>query len=87
MKEHCPICPNHCPVDALSCGRGRSYFSESSKQPATIEEKILLDLRKCGHFLHHQKGMDFDLLFSELSLDERNHLHELLSKITNKITE
>lgn len=25
--QTCPQCDNHCPVDALQCGRGRKYFS------------------------------------------------------------
>lgn len=26
QMQTCPQCDNHCPVDALQCGRGRSYF-------------------------------------------------------------
>lgn len=24
--QTCPQCDNHCPIDALQCGRGRKYF-------------------------------------------------------------
>ena len=26
QMQTCPQCDNHCPVDALQCGRGRKYF-------------------------------------------------------------
>lgn len=26
QAQTCPQCGNHCPVDALQCGRGRKYF-------------------------------------------------------------
>ena len=26
LAQTCPQCDNHCPVDALQCGRGRKYF-------------------------------------------------------------
>lgn len=28
--SNCPQCSRHCPVDALSCGRGRSYFGQEN---------------------------------------------------------
>ncbi len=30
-EKICPICPKGCSQDALSCGRGRAYFQESSQ--------------------------------------------------------
>ena len=32
QENYCPICRNHCPVNALRCGRGISYFDKTSTQ-------------------------------------------------------
>lgn len=85
-EEKCPCCPNHCLKDNLGCGRGRNYFNHQSSDgcnSATINEQIIMDLRKCGHLLHHNKDLDTDEILANFSKDELNQLHELLSKIHN----
>lgn len=93
MKEekNCPCCPNHCDVDRLSCGRGREYFKSSSSDEVnksnhhfekdessmTEDKKVLLKLRKCGHYLHHS-GNSIDLNF--LKEEEKQNLIVILSK-------
>ena len=93
MKEekNCPWCPNHCDVDRLSCGRGREYFKSSSNEEVsksnhhfekdessmTEDEKVLLKLRKCGHYLHHSEN-PIDLNF--LEEEEKQNLVAILSK-------
>lgn len=38
MEEKvCPMCPNHCPVDALKCGRGRAHFGSAETAAAPSE--------------------------------------------------
>lgn len=84
-KEKCPCCPNHCSEDNLACGRGINYFNNKSNSsgPMSINEQIIMDLRKCGHFLHHNRDFDIDKILYNFSEDELNQLHELLSKIHN----
>lgn len=84
-EENCPCCPNHCDKENLSCGRGREYFSGSTKNthegPTTLEEKVIFDLRKCGHRLHHNRDLNPNEMLSNLTEEELNTLHELLNKI------
>lgn len=85
-EKFCPCCKNKCPVDALSCHRGREYFGqrgESGKEEREGDEVVVL-LRKCGHTLHHGHGhgtvvMDF------LTEDERAQLIVLLKKCLNHL--
>ncbi len=51
-QENCPCCPNHCSKDNLRCGRGKEYFAnqDTNKEPKTLNEQVISDLRKCGHF-------------------------------------
>lgn len=82
-EETCPCCSNHCSKDRLSCGRGRAHFGSQSvnDEPKSINEQVIMDLRKCGHLLHHNKDLDVNELLSCFSEDELKQLHELLSKI------
>lgn len=82
-EKNCPCCPNHCPKDNLECGRGRAYFNNSNNtlEPATLSQKVIEDLRKCGHFLHHSKELNTDKIFLDFSETELKKLHELLLKI------
>lgn len=86
-KENCPCCPNHCSIDNLSCGKGKEYFNNnrSSTEPKTLNEQVIIDLRKCGHLLHHNRNLDIDKILFDFSKDELNKLHELLSKIHSNI--
>lgn len=86
MKDDkCPICPNHCLKDNLKCDRGREYFSDLNKmpKPKTINEEVIIDLRKCGHLLHHNKDLDTNKILAVFSSKELQKLHELLSKFYN----
>ena len=81
-NEKCPCCSNHCFKDHLGCERGEEYFkNQSSYEPKSLEEKIIKNLRECGHFLHHNKEFNFSRLLSNFSEDELNNLYQLLSKI------
>lgn len=82
-KEKCPCCPNHCSIENLSCGRGRAHFSNenNNKEPKTLNEQVITDLRKCGHILHHNRELNTDEFLSDFSEEELNRLHQLLSKI------
>lgn len=82
-KEKCPCCSNHCHKDDLKCNRGREYFDMNKTESLTIQEKIINDLRKCGHLLHHNKDINSNDIFAKLSSDDIEKLHELLNKICN----
>lgn len=85
-KQNCPECDNHCPVDALKCGKGKQYFGlpreERDISGMGQEDRILVLLRKCGHYLHHNVGRDADAaaLTGGLSVEEKTTLEALLQK-------
>lgn len=89
MEERCPCCDRHCPAEQLSCPRGQAHFSAGDKgsghrtaRPVREDEKMIVLLRKCGHFLHHNVGMDGDTapLVNALCPEERAALEALLEK-------
>lgn len=89
MENICPCCDNHCPADNLRCRRGREHFGIKDEgaghhehRPMHPEEKIIVLLRKCGHYLHHNAGRGGDTapLLNALTADERNTLEVLLEK-------
>ena len=91
MEKNCPQCENHCPVDDLKCGEGRSYFGvekapRQGARPERPEERMIVLLRKCGHFLHHSVGRDSNVtaLVNALSAEERATLEALLEKCLEK---
>lgn len=63
----------------------RKVFSWNKKtreeKPNSIEEAIILDLRKYGHMLHHNKDLNFNDLLKDFSKEELEQLHSLLAKI------
>lgn len=84
-KQYCTQCDNHCPEDALQCGKGRRYFG---LEPAEHEGHghgqmpagpIGL-LRQCGHMLHHGGAAGEDLL-AALNEQEQQELERLLGKL------
>lgn len=64
--------------------RGRHFRpgSSSNDHPLNSEDKLLVLLRQCGHFLHHNVGNTADTadLFNALSPQERQTLETLLAK-------
>lgn len=101
MENTCPCCGRHCPADDLHCDRGREHFggegesrgphgAHASHGPhgpheSRPEEKALMLLRKCGHFLHHSGDAAGNpaRLFSVLTEEERLQLETLLEKCLN----
>lgn len=83
--EKCPCCPNHCEVNNLDCDKGKEYYNHLNvSKVSTVNDKIVNQLRKCGHFLHHRNLAEINFL-STLSNDELNDLHRLLSKVSDNI--
>lgn len=86
-KKECPCCPKHCSIDNLSCRKGNEYFNNhnTNKEPQTLNEQVIMDLRKCGHLLHHNRGLNTNEILSDFSQEELSQLHELLFRIHSKI--
>lgn len=86
MEGNCPKCENHCSADKLKCPEGRKYFGIKSpaKKPEelTVEDQILILLRRCGHYLHHYAGSDVNSagLLAGLEKNEKAALAVLLQK-------
>lgn len=80
--EKCPCCPNHCPKDNLGRGKGREHFSHSNDSiEKTTSEKVIIELQRCGHLLHHNRNFNNDKLLSNFSEEELDKLYELLFKV------
>lgn len=97
-EKVCPGCENHCPSNDLQCPKGMRYFSgnggfeenrrpSASAQPsanASADDAVLLLMRRCGHYLHHNAGhgeaVNSAELLSSLSEAEKRQLAELLKK-------
>ena len=95
LNNVCPNCENHCPPDQLRCPQGMEYFGMTGKgrpareqDPSKLppDEAVLVLLRKCGHYLHHNVGhgdaVDSAALLSALSEEEKQTLVTLLTKCT-----
>lgn len=88
MEKICPVCDNHCPSDKLKCPRGMKHFGikqeEKDISDMTPDEAVIVLMRKCGHYLHHNMGESSSLtekeLLSVLSDAEKNDLITLLNK-------
>lgn len=89
MEKNCPCCENHCSVEHLGCPTGKEHFGikdaerpHPAGQPERAEDKVIVLLRKCGHFLHHNVGRDGDTasLLEGLPPQEREELARLLEK-------
>jgi len=91
MENCCPCCGRHCSVESLHCNRGRAHFGidgVKDRHRENIEnsdERLIVLLRRCGHFLHHNIGREGDTapLLSALTDDERATLESLLEKCLN----
>ena len=80
MENTCPHCEQHCPADNPRCPNGKEYFGTGS-----ADEKAVVLLRKCGHFLHHSigRGGDASHLMDALTETEKAELESLLEKCLN----
>lgn len=77
----CPQCDNHCPADALQCGKGRRFFGMEEENHSRRESDSLTSLlQRCGHFVHHTDEEE-EILFRVLTEEEKKVLQELLEKL------
>lgn len=84
-EEYCSCCSNHCLKENLQCNKGKNYFNSnnsSSFRTNLLEEKVIEDLRNCGHILHHNKTLNVNELLTVYSKEKLKELHRLLSKIS-----
>ena len=95
--QTCPQCDNHCPVDAIQCGRGRKYFGVadgghehdhrrghdhgSSCGHGHPKSGLSGLLHQCGRFVRHA-DMEEAELFQALSDEDKAALQALLEKLS-----
>lgn len=87
-EKNCNQCENHCPVDALQCGKGRRYFGLEPEHGGELGGRHEFEavsgpigyLRQCGHMLHHGGANGEDLL-AALDAQEQAELERLLGKL------
>ena len=93
QAQTCPQCDNHCPADALQCGRGRKYFGVTGDDHGHNRDHggccghshsksgLASLLRQCGRFVRHA-DMEEDELFQALTGEEKSALQTLLEKLS-----
>lgn len=81
QMKTCPQCDNHCPADALQCGKGRRFFGVEEGDHSHGESGSLTGLfHRCEHFVHHA-GVEEGTLFQVLTEEEKTELQSLLEKL------
>lgn len=91
QAQTCPQCDNHCPADALQCGRGRKYFgtaddghghdhSHDGHGHGHPKSGLAGLLHQCGRFVHHTE-LEEGELFQALTDEEKASLQALLEKL------
>lgn len=97
-KQVCPCCDRHCPAENLHCSRGKEHFGLPTDKnerkghgPREIDEKnmsadeiVLILMRQCGHFLHHNMGGGEAAELSFYTEEEKQELIRLLKKCINE---
>ncbi|MGN0519712.1 MAG: hypothetical protein ACI4LB_03140 [Candidatus Fimenecus sp.] len=88
MEKTCPCSEKHCFQNQLRCRRGKEHFglatdfADFSESSDSTEEKAVILMRKCGHFLHHtaQYSANSTSLLQALTAEEKKTLEKLLEK-------
>ena len=92
QAQTCPQCGNHCPVDALQCGKGRRYFGVTDEghghkhdhdhghKHGHAKDGLAGLLHQCGRFAHHAELEETEL-FQALTDEEKATLQALLEKL------
>ena len=92
--QTCPQCDNHCPIDALQCGRGRKYFgmTEGNHEHGHehnhgghcghghLKSGLAGLFHQCGRFACHADTEEAEL-FQALTDEEKAVLQALLEKL------
>lgn len=81
MEINCHYCYRHCSIINLHCPRGKDTFQQKEAKETRItnssmEEKIIILLRRCTHFLHYYQG-NKNLIHLLTSFDVKKQ-HELI---------
>ena len=95
LPANCDQCPNACPADRLSCGRGMAHFARLRKgeKPFTSDNPVAQYLVTCGDAVKNRAGMmaqhgaDVGKLFGALNEQEQTQLVELLKKLNDRWNE
>lgn len=87
QMQTCPQCDNHCPADALQCGKGRKYFGaedtghEHGHGCRRHRDGLGGLLQRCGRFVRHSELENAEL-FQALTDEEKAALQVTLEKLT-----
>lgn len=82
QMKTCPQCDNHCPADALRCGKGYKYFGVEDAGCGHHDHRDGLGglIHQCGHFVRHSEWEDEEL-FQALTGEEKAALRAALEKL------
>ncbi|MBR3872735.1 MAG: hypothetical protein IKJ26_01060 [Clostridia bacterium] len=92
MKDTCPGCSRHCPMNHLHCKYGEKYFAkQTSKWTALVtEDGLLWQLRSTSKSVKKalkRKETTEEALLACLSDEEKYRLMETLQKISVSLPE
>lgn len=62
---YCTQCKRHCPLTALSCGRGERYYMERLQSEDAAGSGAQRESSGCGHERSQRKEMDREQIFME----------------------
>lgn len=82
LEQSCPQCGNHCPLNALQCGRGRKYFGadDSGHDHHHHMDGLSGLIHQCSRFVHHTDWKEEEV-FQALTDEEKATLQALLEKL------
>ena len=87
LPEHCTQCENHCPAEALRCGRGKAYYARlKNGEEFRCDNDAVNALVECAQAAKHMgrmltlHGGSADDILSALNADEQAQLLALLQK-------
>lgn len=89
LPQNCNQCENHCPSDALRCGRGKAYFQrlQSGEPEFQSADPLVTLLYECGQITGHkiqklrQHGVEEKNLYRCLTDTEAAQLQSLLQRL------
>jgi hypothetical protein len=69
----------------LHHGRHNRFCGEQAISTLSTDDAVVALIRECGHFLHHSRGENADILTANLTSEEKEQLKALLSKCADNL--
>lgn len=82
--EHCSQCPNACPIDNLSCSKGRTFYGLPDSSTVEMKESLVQKLIRCGKRCDEINndlldwGIEEGMLLNGLNGEKQAQLYEAL---------